>query len=166
MSFYRPPPGAEGWARADIGDRRHEGHALGNLGIAHWYMNELDKAKAYQLQWLTIAREIHDRRDESYALGNLGILSKNIGELDEALNYYSQTLAIAEELFDPTGEANAFWNMALLYKEKSEMKQAAKLARKALKIYDQTGDHNAIMVGNALKNWRKLNKQAKPVEIV
>jgi tetratricopeptide (TPR) repeat protein len=97
--------------------------------------------------------------NESYALGNLGILAKDNGTLDEALNYYSQTLAIAEDLFDPTGEANALWNMALLYKEKKEIKQAAKLARKALKIYDQTGDHNANMVEKALKNWRKQSKK-------
>ena len=46
----------------EIGDRRGEGNALGNLGIAYADLGQVEKAIGYYEQRLVIAREIGDRR--------------------------------------------------------------------------------------------------------
>ena len=53
-------------------DRRGEGAALGNLGLAYADLGEVNKAIEFYKQVLVIAREIGDRRGEGSALGNLG----------------------------------------------------------------------------------------------
>lgn len=64
----------------EIGDRRGEGNALGNLGLAYADLGETHRAIQLYEQRLTIAREIGDRRGEGNALGNLGVAYKNLGE--------------------------------------------------------------------------------------
>ena len=57
----------------EIGDRQGEGAVLGNLGIAHARLGQVEQATDYYEQQLAIAREIGDRRGEENALGNMGI---------------------------------------------------------------------------------------------
>ncbi|MBC7259162.1 MAG: tetratricopeptide repeat-containing protein, partial [Chloroflexi bacterium] len=56
----------------EIGDRRGEGNALGNLGLAYAALGDPRRAIAFYEQALEIAREIGDRRGEGADLGNLG----------------------------------------------------------------------------------------------
>ena len=78
-----------------LGDRRGEGIALGNLGIAWAELGEARKAIGFYEQQLAIAREIGDRRGEGNALGNLGIAWADLGEAKKAIGFYEQQLAIA-----------------------------------------------------------------------
>ena len=48
----------------EIGDRRGEGHWLGNLGIAYAALGEVRRAIEHYEQALLISREIGDRRGE------------------------------------------------------------------------------------------------------
>jgi len=45
----------------ELGDLSQEGDALGNVGIAYWYLGNHDQAIACHQQRLTIARETGDR---------------------------------------------------------------------------------------------------------
>ena len=87
----------------EIGDRRDEGNALGNLGLAWDDLDEPRKAIEYYEQNLAIAREIGDRRGEGNALGNLGIAWADLGETRKAIEYYEQDLAITREIGDRRG---------------------------------------------------------------
>ena len=60
----------------EIGDRRGEGTALGNLGIAYSALSEPRHAIELYEQQLVIVREIGDRGGEGVALGNLGMLRR------------------------------------------------------------------------------------------
>ena len=73
-----------------LGDRRGEGNALGNLGIAWADLGETRKAIEFYEQLLAIAREIGDRRGEGNALGNLGIAWADLGEPRKAIEYHEQ----------------------------------------------------------------------------
>ena len=88
----------------EIGDRRGEGNALGNLGIAYADLGETRRAIEFYEQRLAIAREIGDRRGEGNALGNLGIAYADLGETRRAIEFYEQALAIAREIGDRRGE--------------------------------------------------------------
>lgn len=52
----------------EIGDRRGEGNALGNLGLAYADLGEPRRAIQFYEQQLAIVREIADRRGEGNAL--------------------------------------------------------------------------------------------------
>ena len=78
----------------EIGDRRGEGQALGNLGIAYADLGDARKAIEFYEQALAIAREIGDRRGEGNALGNLGIAYKDLGEVRKAIEFYEQILPL------------------------------------------------------------------------
>ena len=69
---------ATGHAR-DIGDRRGEGNALGNLGLLQ-EPGETRRAIEYFEQHLTIAREIGDRRGEGNALWNSALALNSLGD--------------------------------------------------------------------------------------
>lgn len=48
----------------ETGDRRGEGRALGNLGIAYFELGQVERAIKYFEQALAISREISDRGGE------------------------------------------------------------------------------------------------------
>ncbi|OWK45070.1 High-affnity carbon uptake protein Hat/HatR [Fimbriiglobus ruber] len=85
------------------GNRRGEGSALGNLGLAYADLGRVDDAIEHYRQQLVITREIGDRRGEGNALGNLGSAYADLGRVDDAIEHYRQRLAIAREIGDRRG---------------------------------------------------------------
>ena len=88
------PP--NGWL-VKIVDRRGEGNALGNLGLAYSDLGEYQKAIEYYEQALEIAREIGDKQGEGNALCNLGVAYDFLGEYQKAIKYHTQYLEIARK---------------------------------------------------------------------
>ncbi len=97
----------------ETGDRRAEGVALGNLGIAYGSLGETRRAIEHHEQQLAITREIGDRRAEGVALGNLGIAYRNLGETRRAIEHHEQQLAIARETGDRQAEGVALGNLGM-----------------------------------------------------
>ena len=97
----------------EIGDRRGEGTALGNLGAAYADLGETRRAIELYEQQLVIVREIGDRRGEGTALGNLGTAYADLGETRRAIELYEQRLVIAREIGDRRGEGTALGNLGL-----------------------------------------------------
>ena len=108
----------------EIGDRRGDGRALGNLGNAYADLGEPRRAIEHYEQQLTIAREIGDRESEGAALGNLGVAYADLGEPRRAIEHYEQLLAIAREIGDQRGEGNALGNLGNAYAALGEPQRA------------------------------------------
>ena len=96
----------------EIGDRRGEGNALGNLGIAYADLGEPRRAIDLYEQQLVIVREIGDRRGEGNALGYLGMAYYSLGETRRAIDLYEQQLVIVRAIGYHGGEGMALGNMA------------------------------------------------------
>lgn len=86
----------------EIGDRKGEGIALGNLGLAHAGQGETKRAIHFFEQQLTIAREIGDRRGEGDALWNMSVALDQLAKRSRAIQYAEQSLMIHEQIEDPT----------------------------------------------------------------
>jgi tetratricopeptide (TPR) repeat protein len=97
--YYRPPGNAlcffgkggaiefyEQWLviAREIGDRRGEGAALGNLGTAYADLGDARKAIEFYEQQLVIVREIGDRAGEAITSWNAGIAYAKLGDLERA----------------------------------------------------------------------------------
>jgi tetratricopeptide (TPR) repeat protein len=85
----------------EIGDRRGEGAALGNLGLAYKDLGEPRRAIEYHEQDLVIAREIGDRRGEGAALGNIGDTYADLGEPRRAIGFLREAVGIFEAIESP-----------------------------------------------------------------
>jgi tetratricopeptide (TPR) repeat protein len=85
----------------EIGDRRGEGNALGNLGLAYYRLGQAERAIGFYEQHLAIAREIGDRRGEGTALGNLVVGYAALGQAERAIGLLEQALQIGQEIKDP-----------------------------------------------------------------
>ena len=131
----------------EIGDRRGEGNALGNLGIAYADLGQAERAIGFYEQHLAIAREIGDRRGEGNALGNLGIAYAGLGQAERAIGFYEQQLAIAREIGDRRGEGNALGNLGLAYAALGQVERAIGLLEQALQIGQEIKDPQIIRIG-------------------
>jgi len=124
----------------EIGDRRGEGAALGNLGLAYSALGEVRKAIEYHEQALAIAREIRDRRGEGADLGNIGNAYSALGEVRKAIEFYEEVLTIFREIGDRRGEGNALGNIGNAYYALGEIRKAIEFYEEALDIAREIGD--------------------------
>jgi tetratricopeptide (TPR) repeat protein len=134
----------------EIGDRRGEGNALGNLGNAYACLGDASKAIEYHKQALAIDREIGDRRGEGADLGNLGNAYAALGDAHKAIEYHEQALPIFREIGDRRGEGNALDNLGNAYAAFGDARRAIEYYEQALPIFREIGDRRGE--GNALDN--------------
>ncbi|MFY9645456.1 MAG: tetratricopeptide repeat protein, partial [Terriglobales bacterium] len=85
----------------EIGDRRGEGAALGNLGNAYGSLGEYRRAiEHYELQ-LGMTREIGYRSGEGNALFNMSLALDKLGDRKKAIEHAEAALRIFEEIEAP-----------------------------------------------------------------
>ncbi len=88
----------------EIGDRRGEGHALGNMGLSYAGLGENQRAIELYDQALAIAREVGDRRGEGNVVWNMARAFDAIGERSRAIDCAEAALVIREHTEDPKTE--------------------------------------------------------------
>ncbi|MFG6094039.1 CHAT domain-containing protein [Leptothoe sp. ISB3NOV94-8A] len=117
-----------------------EAISLGNLGVAHYYLNDYERAIDFQKQSLDITRRIGDRQGEATSLGNLGLAHHTLGDYAQAINFYQEHLTIALQSGDRRSEGNALGNLGLVHSDLGDYAQAINFSQKALYIFRQTND--------------------------
>ncbi len=156
-------------AARQLGDRRGEGNALGNLGIAYANLGETRKAIEHHEQALTIAREIGDRRGECQDLGNLGNAYTDLGETRRAIEHHEQALTIAREIGDRGCECKHLGNLGNAYAELGETRKAVEHIEQALTIAREIGDRRSEgaaldSLGLAYANLGETRKAVEHIE--
>ena len=146
----------------ELGDRRGEGNALGNLGLAYADLGRVDDAINHHQQQLAIAREIGHRRGEEAALGNLGNAHIVLGRIEEAIELHRLALIIAREIGDRRGEGNALGNLGIAYTNTGRVKEAIEYHQQALTISRELQDRRAEgrdlgCLGNTYHNLGQLD---------
>jgi CHAT domain-containing protein/tetratricopeptide (TPR) repeat protein len=134
----------------EIGDRRGEGTALGNLGFAYQSLGDYRQAIDLHEQHLAIAREVGDREGEGRALGNLGFAYQSLGDYRQAIDLHEQALSILREIGDRRGEGTALGNLGSAYQSLGDYRQAIDLHEQHLAIAREVGDREGE--GRALGN--------------
>jgi tetratricopeptide (TPR) repeat protein len=92
-----------------LGDRRGEGQALRNLGLAWAALGEVRKAVGFYEQALAIARELGDRRGEAGSLYNSAHVHETLGERDKALADAKAALVIFRAIESPRVASVEAW---------------------------------------------------------
>jgi len=151
----------------ETGDRRGEGSALGNLGLAWADLGEPRRAIELFEQDLAIAREIGDPQGEGTSLGNLGNAWADLGEPRRAIELYEQALAIAREIADRQGEGNALGNLGLAWADLGEPRRAIELYEQRLAIAREIADRQGegTSLGNLGNAWYSLGEPRRAIEL-
>ena len=149
-----------------LGDRRGEGIALGDLGVAWAELGDPRKAIEFLKQYLVITREIGDRRGEGIALGNLGMVWKDIGKPDEVIECCEQQLVIAREIRDRRSEGNALGGLGIVWTALRDSRKAIEFLEQNLVITREIGDRRGegialVNLGNA---WAMHGEQRDAIE--
>ena len=150
----------------EIGDRRGEGRALGNLGVAYSDLGQVQRAIDYNQQHLAIAREIGDRPGEGRALGNLGVAYSDLGQVQRAIDYHQQHLAIAREIGDRPGEGSALGNLGNAYHNLGQVQRAIEYYEQDLAIAREIGDRRGEggTLGNLGNAYADLGQVQRAIE--
>jgi tetratricopeptide (TPR) repeat protein len=153
-------------AARKIGDRAHEGAALGNLGIAYADLGEPRRAIEFYEQVLSIARETGNRSSEGLALNNLGDAYRELGESRRAIEFCEQTLMIAREISDRRGEGPALGNLGSAYAELGEPRRAIEFYEQALSMAREIGDRHgeSQTLGNFGLAYADLGEPRRAIE--
>ena len=92
----------------EIGDKRGEGTALGNLGMAYSDLGEPRKAIEYHEQALKISARSETGGVKENAWATWAIAYSDLGEPRKAIEYYEQALKISREIGDRKSEGAAW----------------------------------------------------------
>ena len=160
------------WLEAEVkaarlaGDRRVEGGALGNLGLAYADSGEMRKAIEFHEQALVIHRENGNRLGEGNALGNLGSAYLVLGDACKAIEFYERALVIDREIDDRRGEGADLGNLGIAYKNLGDARKAIGAYERALVIYCEIGDRRgaASVLGNLGSAHLVLGDARKAIE--
>ncbi|HEY9817908.1 MAG TPA: CHAT domain-containing protein, partial [Candidatus Obscuribacterales bacterium] len=124
----------------EIGDRRGEGAALGNLGNAYRNVGQYQEAIALYEQQLVITREIGDRQGEGSALGNLGVAYNSLGQPEQALEQQQQALIVAQDIGDRSSEGLWLSNMGALLADQDQPELAIVFYKQSVNVRESIRD--------------------------
>ncbi len=131
-------------------DRRHEGAALGNLGLAYTALGDARKAIEFHEQALVVSREISDRRAEGNDLMNLGNAHADLGDAHKAIEFHEQALPAFREIGYRRGEGSALGNLGNAHGCSGDTRKAIEFYEQVLVIMREIGDRRGE--GKALCN--------------
>jgi tetratricopeptide (TPR) repeat protein/transcriptional regulator with XRE-family HTH domain len=150
----------------EIGDRRGESAALGNLGTAWAVLGDTRKAIEFQDLSLLISREIGDLYGEGQALGNLGLAWARLGDARKAIEFYEQSLVIAREIGDRRNEGAVLGNLGLAWDALGGTRKSIAFHERSLAIAREIGDRRSegTGLGNLGIAWARLGDSSKAIE--
>jgi tetratricopeptide (TPR) repeat protein len=98
----------------EVGDKRSEIYAAGNLGLVHFELGDYAGATAHVEQGLSAAQGTGDRLGECSFLGHLGNALFAMSRFVEAQAHYERSAAIAREIGNRRGECTAAGNVGMV----------------------------------------------------
>ena len=121
-------------------DKAAERRAHSNLGNAHIFLGEFEKAADHYKKTLHLAQELGDRAVEAQACYSLGNTYTLLKDYPKAVEYHLRHLTIAQDLFDKVGEGRACWSLGNAHAAMGQHQDAYHYAAKHLQISKDTGD--------------------------
>lgn len=127
----------------EIGDRRGEANALGNIGSSYVALGKSTSAIDFLQQSQTIRREIGDLRGGNSALNDLGAAFFQLGDTSSSIGYFQEYLTKARQIGDRRGEGNVLNNLGLAYAEIGDIYRATEYCQQGLTIARELRDRRA-----------------------
>ncbi|MHC4732554.1 MAG: tetratricopeptide repeat protein, partial [Planctomycetota bacterium] len=129
----------------EIGDRRSEASATGNLARVFSTQGRYEEARAHYEKWLALARKIGSAREEGYALDGLASLAEREGDLGEAARLYEECLKLRRELGEKANVAETLVGLARIEAGRGEAETTRTRLEEALTLAEETKTPGTIL---------------------
>ena len=149
-----------------IKNKRFEGDACKNLGLAYHSLGEFKKAMELFQLVLRIAKETGNKDAEGQGYNNLGVTHHSLGEFNKAIERYELGLGIAQNTGNKDAEGTVYNNLGVTYRYLGEFEKAIDLFQLGLSIAINTGNKKAegIQYNNLGHAYHYLGKFKKAIE--
>jgi tetratricopeptide (TPR) repeat protein len=137
-------------AARELGDRRGEGVALSNLGIALRRVLRFEESITAHQQAATLYRKLRDRHGKAFSLNNLGIALRQVLRFEESITAHQQAATLYRKLGDRHGEGQALGNLGNSLQEVRRFEEAITAHQQDVLICQELGDQRGE--GQALNN--------------
>ena len=150
----------------EIGNRRSEGIALGNIGVQHALTGNLPEAMKFFQDKLAVMKELDEKSEQVGALSNIGAIHDWQGNVQKSLESYGEALKILGALDDKPRKAQLTGNMGAAFEKLSDYPKALDSYHQALKIFQELQDKGdtAWMLGNIGAIASKLGNTAEALD--
>lgn len=123
-----------------LSDQEAEGWHIGNTGLVHLHVGNIDAAIECFERALPICRKFHNRSGEARSFGNLGLAYKELGEIERAIENYEAGLAIIEETDDRLYMGGILGNLGSAYSLLGEHARAIEYYKRDYDIARELGN--------------------------
>lgn len=133
-----------------LGDRRGEGRALDQIGLAHQRAARSREALAYFREAEIMLDTAGDEHGVAATLSHSGIASWHLGRYQEALNYLREGLALYRRAGDQLGTAKTLNNLGRIHLYCGYHRDALEAYCESLAIFTEIGgaQHEAVLRHN------------------
>ena len=146
----------------EIGDRRGEGNALGNLGLAYADLGETDAPSSSMNKHCSLfARLAIAEAKVMRSATWVDAYAAPKPRPAAPSSFMNRRLTIAREIGDRRGEGNALWNMSLVLDQLGERAQAIPHAEQALRFYRADRRSHRHESARATCRLARANKHVK-----
>ncbi|MBC6463418.1 tetratricopeptide repeat protein [Actinomadura sp. HBU206391] len=130
-------------AAKSLGDKKREGSALNNLGLAYNSCRRHDDGKPLFLRARKLHREIGDKEGEARVLSGLSESMRAEGNVLATIPVLQRAVRLYTEIQDAYGLGFALTNLATSLRETKQYMAAVGILGKALEIHQATGARRA-----------------------
>ena len=124
--------------------------ALNALSLEFIQIDDLDQAKSFANQSITLADKLKYQKGKAYALKNKGLVEYYQSNYKEVLNNWTQSLQTFETIQDTLGIANLSSNLGAVYYDQGSLAKALDYYLQSLSFSERLGD--PVRITSALVN--------------
>jgi CHAT domain-containing protein/Tfp pilus assembly protein PilF len=134
----------------EIGNKRSEGIALGNLGVYYANVGNFPEAMKLFYDKLAVMKELNNKTEQVSVLSNIGALNDWQGNVQKSLESYREAMKILEGQEDKKRLGLILGNMGAAYEKLSDYPKSLDSYHQALKVFQEVGDKGdtAWILGN------------------
>ncbi len=129
---------------AEIDDRHSVAVVLGGLGVAYWYLGDMEAVKAHYVEALEARRAVEDRILEGKTLNGLGSVHLRGGEFAEAGAYYEQAIEVRRRTGDIAGLGTSLTYLGHVYYQTNRLVDAREQYQSAVPLLEAQGNAGAM----------------------
>lgn len=150
----------------EIGNKKSEGIALGNIGVYYAMTGSLpDAMKSFQ-EKLSVMKGLNEKTEQVGVLSNIGAIYDWQGNVQRSMESYAEALKILGSLDDKPKKALLTGNMGAAFEKLSDYPKALDFYHQALTMFQELQDKGdtAWMLGNIGAIASKLGNTSEALD--
>ncbi|MEW6619202.1 MAG: tetratricopeptide repeat protein [bacterium] len=141
---------------------------LGNLGLVFRDLGDIQEAKRYYKEALSIAQVCQDKNSECTQLVNLGDVCHFLGEIDESIEYHNLAKAFFKEIKNRKIEGRNFGCLGNALHSKGDLEKAEEYYKQAIDICREPESkdrrYEGIWLGDLGNIYEERDEHKKAIE--